>query len=185
MTSLLTDDFYEHLHKLEELRTTQESWVTRVSDDNKDLKWCQAFIHKTLYPYENRESFANILLQCYQDGYDNVNKIGKHLDMHHTTVKQRIEELELNDFYESLYMLYHGVIMQRSEDGQSWFMRNRQTGAEFIGFSDRRALGPMIIAKKEKRGFKAYRARDWKETHPDFTLPLEEVLHNEIIKIEG
>ena len=30
MTSLLTDEFYEHLHKLEDLSTTQESWVTQV-----------------------------------------------------------------------------------------------------------------------------------------------------------
>lgn len=185
MTALLTNEFYEHLYKLEERKTLAESWITRVDEEDPDLLWCQRFIQKALCPEWNRETFAETILKCFQEGDDNTVKIGRCLKIHHTTVEKRLRDFDLIDFYESLKTLYHGVVMQRSEDGQSWFMRNRQVGAEFIGYGDRRNLGHMITHKVEKRGFMAYEIREWRELHPEFSLPLEEVLKNEIIRIDN
>lgn len=187
MSSLFTNEFYEHLYRLEQYNTELTSWTKVVSDDNPDLLFCQRFIQKNLkiddIETKKIDNIIEEVRECIAQGITSYKKISSIIGITEKVTIQLIERYGLVNELEYTKRLYHGIISHNTKTGELVFARTTKALAKHINATSAQVVRNAISCQKQLMGCKIYKAQYWKMVYPAFSLPQEEVLNNEIIRI--
>lgn len=114
MTKGLNEEFYKHLHALDdrygyalERHTGDRCWVWDASDDDPDLIFCQNYVKERFpqsYMEEVDEDFEDVFYDMVTTGPTSVNKIASVLGCTSTMVRK----LTKKHGFERLYSIYQG-----------------------------------------------------------------------------
>lgn len=187
MSSLLTNEFYEHLYKLEQYNSETTSWTSVVKDDNPDLLFCQNFTKKYFnqddLDSKKKDKFIEKVRDCFSQGITDYSKIASAINKKPMATKRLIEKYNLSNELEYAKRLWNGVICHNIETQELTFTTTTKAMAKHINASSTQVVRNAISCQKRLKGHRIYKARHWKTVYPSFSLPQEEVLNNEVVRI--
>lgn len=182
MASLLTNEFYEHLYKLEEKGTGINSWTSKVTEENEDLQWCRNFLEETLWEADKNKLKRNINW-CFEHSFNSKLAIAKHLHITTKKLMEYIKEFKLEDYFNHQYYFWHGIILQHCDTQETFFVRSPKAGGKFIGAKHSSNITNAISNNQTVSGYFAIPVCDWKKSNPNFELNREEILNEEVIRV--
>ena len=184
MTALLTNEFYDHLYKLEERSTPMFSWASTTPDDDPELQWCRKFLDDT-FAKQSKKKFHDRMVRCYETGVMGRTTIAHELGMSVHDYRRTLKEYGFEEEEQFLNHFWYGFILQGHEDNSLTFVRNKMCGAKVLNLKTWRSINSVVPSNGKRclRGHSIYKMYEWKMAYPTFTLYREDVLNNEIIKI--
>ena len=187
MTALLTDEFYEHLYNLEQRSTATMSWISVVDDDDPDLLYCQDFAYKhfKLGELEDEmiDGFIEKIRECFEKGITSYRSLAPILNKKPATVERLIKKHRLLNELKYTEKLWNGLVCHNLDTDELIFAASTKALADYINASGPQVVRNAISRQKPLLGNKIYKAKHWKMVYPSFSLPQEEVLNNEIVRI--
>lgn len=184
MTALLTNEFYEHLYKLEERSTSNCSWTAITPENDPELQWCRDFLKDT-FTEQSKEKFHEGMVQCYEKGVRGRTNIARKLGMGPQDYIRYLKEYGFEEVDRFLNLFWYGFILQNAEDGSLFFVRSKAHGAAVLNLKNWRSINAVVNSggRRRLKGYSIYKMYEWKMAYPTFTLDKEDVLNNEIIRV--
>ena len=118
MAALLTNEFYEHLYRLEEQGTPFESWIDVVNDNDPDLIWCQNFTQKI---FDVATTFPSKVHELYDRGYYSRRKIAREMGMTVDHFNELLQESDMTKEQEVQELVEYAVLVHTKKTDE-WFI---------------------------------------------------------------
>lgn len=182
MAKLLTKEFYEHLHKLDDQGTIQKPWHLTVSDENDDLKWCTTYIKD--HVMDEDDTFIDEVRAQLEMGTDSLRKLEKIFHMDHRTFRAKLRKCEIEDEVLAALRFWNGFVVYRFDTGNMYFASTVKHCSRLTGSLSPHALSTRLMRGKNYWGdLSVHKVRDWKLIYPNFQIDRKELLNSDIIKL--
>lgn len=181
MASMFTNEFYEHLYKLEEQSNEHHSWATLVDDDDPDLLWCQNYINTEL-PKMERASFEKQLRQCYASGKYAISDVAEACHTSAVNIIEKLKKYELTQLNDALHNFWNGIILEHAESHKTYFVRDKYVAAKMLN-SKTASVNGAIATKNVLFGHYLCRVPEYVSRFPEFRLDEERLANEEVIEV--
>ena len=129
MTKGLNDEFYEHLHALDdrygyalETRSGERCWVRDAKDDDPDLVFCQKYVQER-FPANAMEAieerFEDVFDKMVTTGPTTMKKLANMIGCTPAVARKLVEKHGLKDKYDKFQSFFHATVVhnyQTNED---------------------------------------------------------------------
>lgn len=181
MASIFSNEFYEHLYRLEEQSDETCSWVSKIGEDNEDLQWCRQYINSELDRRE-KESLEKGIRRCYAEGLRSLSEVARGVNTIPENLLEKLEKHHLTSVFEALFNFWNGVILQHSESHKVIFVRSRPVAANYLG-AGLASIKSAMCKKHRLFNHYVYQVSDWLVEHPGLNIDEERLINEPIIEI--
>ncbi|MFS8177848.1 hypothetical protein [Limosilactobacillus reuteri] len=171
MKQTYSDEFYNHLYRLESYNKVGESWSRKADKNNPDLIWIRNYIKENnLFDEYSHDRLERMLNNCISRGLVTIKEIADDLElsvrkMHNLLVKYDLLRKQRLAYYAKV-----GYVITDKNNDNPVFVKSISHGLRVAPELSRRSFVNLEGHRVMRNGRHLYKTDVWKEQHPEFNL---------------
>ncbi|MCC4466436.1 hypothetical protein [Limosilactobacillus reuteri] len=196
MVSKLSNEFYDHLHSIEErcsyLKRTDSlsdvSWTTVISDTDEDLVFCREYIKKA-FGEETEEArlkqFVKAFYEIVPNKITSIPELADYVECSPTQIATYLKKTNLNIKYHAYQQFLRSTVVHNENSERSYIALSTKDILELCHFPKKLRT---TVSKAKSNGklvgnYSFVYTIDYLQTHKDLDIDVEDLYEKKIVRI--
>lgn len=182
--NVYSNEFYDHLYKLESKREGEHSWTSIVDANDPDLVWLNNYVkqHKLFDEY-SYEKLNKLLNSCFEKGIVSLADIAKELLVSPQRLTSLLRKNGLDKKQKAMALFMGGYIICDHKNDENIFVRDKLVGTKVLYLRSYKTFLSAVYENRAYGGRHIYAVRKYYMTHPDIQISEEDLINNEVIRV--